>query len=177
MKEVYPIEIRQGVTEDGMCIVVLYEPLTDRKVPLIIGYAEAQAISIAREAVPTDRPLTHELMARVLDAYSLEIEEVTIDKLEDGIFYAGLHVTDGITRKRIDARPTDALVLALRAQAPIRIADKVLEEAGTATMEDDMPEEHEPTSEELEAELKACEAAEDYERAAQIMEIIKTMKR
>ena len=173
MKRVYPNEIRQGYSEDDMCVMLLYEPQDNLYVPIIIGRHEAEAIVIALEEQPTQRPLTHELFSSLLFAFGLTLNEVTIDRLEEGVFHATLHVTDGVTRKRIDARASDAIVIAIREMAPISMADAVVKEAGFAANEEDEATEKEPTLEELEAQLRRCEESEDYERAAEIMEKIK----
>jgi len=175
MKEVYPIEIRQGYAEDDMCVMMLYEPTSHRNVPVIIGLHEAEMLMIVLQGEKTERPLTHELVCSMMDAFDLSLTEVTIDRLEDGVYYASLHVTDGFNEKVIDARSSDAIVLALRKEAPIKMADSVLDESGfpAGNIDLDGLEEQEPSLEELEAQLRRCEEAEDYEKAAELMEKIR----
>lgn len=175
MKEVYPIEIRQGFAEDDMCVMMLYEPISHRNVPVIIGRHEAEMLLIVLQGQRTERPLTHELLCSLMDAYDLSLTEVTIDRLEDGVYYVSLHVTDGFSNKTIDARSSDAIVMALCREAPVRIAESVLDESGfpADNLHLDDLEERESTLEELEAQLRRCEEEEDYEKAAELMEQIR----
>ena len=179
MKEVYPFEIRGGYADDDMSVMMLYEPHSHRNVPIIIGRPEAEAILIALEAMETERPLPHQLISNILHEYDLTLQEVSIDRLVDGVFYATLHLTDGFSVKKIDARASDAVAMALREGVSIMIQESVLEEAGFPARNLDAEDMggHEPTLEELEAQLRRCEAQEDYEQAAEIMKKIKQLKR
>ncbi len=162
------------MSQSGSYILMLLEPESQRQIPIIIGAHEAQGILLAKETVRTRRPMTHELMAKMMEAYGLGLTQVTIDRVLDGVFYATLHITDGFNSKAIDSRTTDAITLALLTDAPIMVDDNVLEETGVAAEEQPSPT---PTLEALEAELHRCEEAEDYERAAEIQKRIEEMKR
>lgn len=175
MKQVYPISIEGGPSRTGSYILMLEEPLSGRRIPIVIGEHEAHGILIAKGMVPTGRPMTHRLMANLMANYGISLVSATIDRVADGIFYATLHTTDGFNPKDIDSRTTDAVTLALLCNAPLFVADSVLDECGTAaTPAQKMPEV--PTIESLERELQRCEETEDYERAAEIQEQINKMR-
>lgn len=179
MKEVYPVEIRGGYVEDDMCVAMLYEPMTHRKVPIIVGKCEAEAIVLALEGTPTERPLTHELLSSILHTYDLTLQQVTIDRLFDGVFYATLHLDDGFSVKKIDSRASDAIVMAIREEVAVMMDESVINEAGfpAGNLEAEDMGRHEPTIEELEAQLRRCEANEDYEQAAILLEKINALKK
>ena len=162
------------MSQSGSYILMLLEPDRQRQIPIIIGAHEAQGILLAKETVRTRRPMTHELMTHMMEAYGLELTQVTIDRVLDGVFYATLHITDGFNDKAIDSRTTDAITLALLTDAPILVDDNVLEETGVAADEHPSPT---PTLKALEAELRRCEEAEDYERAAEIQKQIEEMRK
>ena len=178
MKQVYPATIQSGAAQTGNYILMLHEPVDNRQIPIIIGQSEAQGILLAKQGVNTRRPLTHQLMMNTLEAYGLSIVEVTIDRVVEGIFYATLHLTDGFNRKELDCRTTDAITLALLADAPILVDDTVMEET---SMRMDKPAEQPandtPTLQQLQEELQRCEEAEDYERAAEIQKQIEQLQR
>ena len=162
------------MSQSGSYILMLLEPESQRQIPIIIGAHEAQGILLAKETVRTRRPMTHELMAHLMEAYALTLTQVTIDRVLDGVFYATLHVSDGFNTKQLDSRTTDAITLALLTNAPILVDDNVLAETGVAAQQ--VTPSSTPTLEALEAELHRCEEAEDYERAAEIQEQIEKMK-
>lgn len=113
-------------------LVLLRESEGDRYLPIWIGAVEASAIAYAQQATPTTRPLTHELMQHVVEALGDELDEVRILDVEDGVFFARLVFASGA---EVDARPSDAIALALRAGARIVCAEDVLDEAGIASSE------------------------------------------
>lgn len=180
MKQVYPITIQSGMSQSGSYILMLCEPESNLQIPIIIGQHEAQSILLAKEAVPTGRPMTHALIKNLMDTYGLELQKVTIDRVNDGIFFATLHLGDSLSLwagansndKTLDSRTSDAITLALLCDAPIFVDDKVLEETGVKTQADDQPD----TIENLEQELRRCEENEEYEKAAEIQKKIDAMK-
>ncbi len=175
MKLVYPISIEGGPSSTGSYILMLEEPESGRRIPIVIGEHEAHAILIAKGMVPTGRPMTHRLMVDLMDNYGITLDSASIDRVADGIFYATLHTTDGFNPKDIDSRTTDAVTLTLLCNAPLYVADSVLDECGTAaTHAQKVPEE--PTIESLERELERCEETEDYERAAEIQQQIEKLR-
>ncbi len=178
MKQVIPMTVQNGFSASGSYILMLTEVDGDRSIPIFTGAHEAQGIMLAASGEPTRRPMTHQLMASMMNEYGLTLCEVTIDRVEEGIFYATLHVTDGFNQHHFDCRPTDAVTLALMAGCKIMADDKVIEEAGIHAdhIEATAPPQS-STIEALEAELRRCEETEDYERAAEIQRKIEEMRK
>lgn len=108
------------------------DPDADRVLPIWIGAQEASAILIALEGAQTPRPLTHELMLDALASLGVTMTEARITRIDDGTFYAEIELGGPAGTHMVDARPSDAVTLAIRAGVPIRIADAVLAEAGVA---------------------------------------------
>ncbi len=100
---------------------------TNLKFPIVIGYNEAQAITIEMEGIKPSRPLTHDLFINMLNGLSMTIDSITITKFIDGIFYAKITVNANNTVIDIDSRPSDAVAISLRSKAPIKINSKLLE--------------------------------------------------
>ena len=167
------------MSQSGSCILMLCEPEGGMQVPIFIGAQEAQCIVLAKEGVRTRRPMTHELMMKVMEEYGLTLKEVTIDRVSEGIFYATLHVSDGFNVKQFDSRSTDAITLALLCNCPIMMAEEVVEETGVKMKGSESEKwkvESENSIEELEEELRRCEENEEYERAAEIQKRIESLK-
>ncbi|MCY7366106.1 MAG: bifunctional nuclease family protein [Frankiaceae bacterium] len=110
-------------------IVLLKEVDGDRYLPIWIGAVEATAIAFAQQGVVTARPMTHDLLRDVLEAFERPLQTVTITELREGVFYAELGFEGGVT---VSARPSDAIALAMRSGATIRGEETVLAEAGIA---------------------------------------------
>lgn len=115
--------------------VILLQPVDaapgdSRLLPIWIGPMEATAIMIAIEGADTPRPLTHDLLRTVLDTLGAEVVQVAVTRIDDGTFYAEITLRTATGEVRIDARPSDAVALASRTDAPIFVADDVLVEAG-----------------------------------------------
>ena len=108
-------------------IVLLREVEGDRYLPIWIGATEATAIAYVQQGVVPPRQLTHDLLKDVIDALDRSLIEVRITRLEDGVFFAELHLSGGVV---VSARPSDAIALALRMSSPIEVDDAVLDEAG-----------------------------------------------
>ncbi|MBP5516379.1 MAG: bifunctional nuclease family protein [Bacteroidales bacterium] len=180
-KKVYPTEVLQGFTESSMFVLMLYDPMKDRKVPVIIGEHEAEMIIMEQEQRQARRPMTYQLIISLMETFELTLKLVRIDKFDEGIFYATLVVSDGFTTKEIDARASDAVVLAMHQSVDIEMAENVLDEAGFTPQNDNMnlgtSLSGQDTLEELEAELHQCEENEEYERAEEIMKKIKELKK
>ncbi len=178
MKRVYPLTIQSGMSQSDSYILMLGEAGTGVQIPIFIGGHEAQCILLAQEGVDTRRPLTHRLMCNLMDEYALTLQQVTIDRVSEGIFYATLHVSDGFNSRQLDSRTSDAIVLALLKGCPIMVDEQVIEETGVKSSELGIrsSELAEPTLETLEAELRRCEEKEDYERAAEIQRKIEEIK-
>lgn len=110
--------------------VVLGEVNGMRKLPIVIGAFEAQAIVVALEKMKPSRPLTHDLFSNFMLAFNIELQEILIHKLEEGIFYAKLYCRSGSQTIEIDSRTSDALALAIRIGCPIYTYEKILKTAG-----------------------------------------------
>lgn len=117
-------------TQTGAYALVLAEENGDRRIPIIIGGFEAQAIAIELEGLKPPRPLTHDLVHNFAKAFNIQLSEVNITKLEEGIFYSELLFNDGKDGIRIDARTSDAIALALRFGSPIFTSEDILSKAG-----------------------------------------------
>lgn len=110
-------------------IVLLRDAAERRALPIYIGQDQAKAIISALENQTPPRPLTHDLMANILEEWSLTLERVIIHSLQDNTFYAVLTVRHGEVKKEIDARPSDAIALALRTNSPIWVMEEVIADA------------------------------------------------
>ena len=173
-------------TQSGAYALVLGEVSGRRRLPIIIGGFEAQAIAIEIEKMTPSRPLTHDLFKSLAEAYSITIQEVIIYNLVDGIFYAKLLCSDGKKVSEIDARTSDAIALAVRFDCPIYTYEFILATAGIVIEGNEFvfleniepqPEEKTPAAalsysslseEELKSKLKEALSDEAYERAAKI---------
>lgn len=110
--------------------IVLLKDTSDRRaLPIYIGQDQARAIFGAIDQQPPPRPLTHDLMAGILNTWQITLEKVIIYALQDSTFYALLCLKQGDTVKEVDARPSDAIALALRADAPIWVMEEVISDA------------------------------------------------
>lgn len=117
--------------QTGAYALILAEEDGARKLPIVIGGFEAQAIAIALEKmVSPPRPLTHDLFKDFADIFEIGLEEIVIYKIKDGVFYANLYCKKGDKIETIDARPSDAVALAIRFQCPIYTTEEVLLSAG-----------------------------------------------
>ncbi len=173
-------------TQSGAYALVLGEVNGRRRLPIIIGGFEAQAIAIEIEKMTPSRPLTHDLFKSVAEAYTINVQEVIIYNLVDGIFYAKLICSDGKKTTEIDARTSDAIALAVRFECPIYTYEFILATAGIVIEGNEFvflenieaqPEEKTPpaalsysslSEAELKTKLKEALADEAYERAAKI---------
>ncbi|WP_304067769.1 bifunctional nuclease family protein [Pedobacter glucosidilyticus] len=124
------IGLSYSQTQSGAYALVLGEVNGRRRLPIIIGGFEAQAIAIEIEKMTPSRPLTHDLFKSFADAYHINIQEVIIYNLVEGIFYAKLICNDGKKTLEIDARTSDAIALAVRFECPIYTYEFILASAG-----------------------------------------------
>ena len=111
-------------------VVVLRDAGSDRYLPIWIGAPEADAIAVRLQGVEVPRPMTHDLLTNVLQELGGAVERVVVSSLSNDTFYARVHVRVEERALEIDARPSDAIALAVRSEAPIFVADAVLEQAG-----------------------------------------------
>ncbi len=131
------VALSHSVTKSHNYAVVLGEKHGDRRLPIVIGGFEAQAIAVALESMSPNRPLTHDLFKNSLEAFNIEVKEIIINNLIDGIFYAQL-VCQGITGEdvTIDSRTSDAIALAVRFGAPVYTYEFILDQAGVILDDD-----------------------------------------
>ncbi len=185
--------ISYSQTQSGAYALILIEENGERRIPIIIGGFEAQAIVIKLENLEPPRPLTHDLFKRFADEFSISISEVMIYKLEEGVFFSRLICNNGDREYSIDSRTSDAVALALRFGCPIYISEEILEKAGitinpsesdteAADEIDDIldPENNKYDSysdEELFKMIDEAVKTEDYERAAAVRDEIEKRKR
>lgn len=177
--------ISRSVTQSANYAVVLGELGGARRLPVIIGGAEAQAIAVAIEGMVSHRPMTHDLFKNTLETLRTELREVIISDLREGIFFARLVLDRNGEIIEIDSRTSDALALATRFECPIYTYEDILESAGIVLEGDDDPanreletveRDEEPKEEnlasfnvgELNNMLEEVLSNENYERAAQI---------
>jgi len=168
----------------GAYALILKEVSGDRRLPIIIGAFEAQSIALEIEGIKPPRPLTHDLMKNIIETMGSELTEITISELRDGTFFATL----SFNSQEIDARPSDAIALAVRFGAPIFVAEKVMEEASflPETNEDAEQGSGKPPMKTTESHLTKLEAfraqlneaieREDYERAAKLRDEIRKIE-
>ena len=110
-------------------IVLLRDYSERRALPIYIGNDQAKAIINAIENQAPPRPLTHDLLANLLEAWDMTLDRVVIHSLQDNTFYASLTIVQGDTKKEIDARPSDAIAIALRTNSPIWVVEEVIADA------------------------------------------------
>lgn len=177
------IALANSESSEGNYALILEEYNGYRRLPIIIGAFEAQAIAIALENVAIDRPLTHDLFKKTLEAAGVSITEVIIDKFIDGVFQANLiGITADAKPLTVDARSSDAIALAVRFACPIYTTEDILNEAGIALDDPNKAFTNQKGSlseyslEELELFLKQVIAKEDYKSAAKIRDLINKKK-
>lgn len=137
------VGLQPSMTQTHNYAVVLGERQGNRRLPIIIGAFEAQAIAVAVERMLPNRPLTHDLFKNTLDTFHIELKEVVISNLLDGVFYARLVCSKDGDTYEIDSRTSDALAMAVRFSCPIFTYEFILEAAGVVLEE---PEETAPSS-------------------------------
>lgn len=173
----------------GAYAIVLKEIEGVRRLPIIIGSFEAQAIALEIEGMKPPRPLTHDLLKQVIDNLGGTVVEVVVSELRENTFYAKIILEISGLTNEIDARPSDAIALAVRTQSPIYVAETVLESAGfvpseenereltrqSETVDEAVPKSKEARIAALQNKLREALEAEDYERAAKIRDDIKRL--
>ena len=184
--------ISYSQTQSGAYALILIEENGERRIPIIIGGFEAQAIVIKLENLEPPRPLTHDLIKKIADQFDITIIEVVIHKLEEGVFFSKLICNNGEKEYSIDSRTSDAVAIALRFGCPIYIGEEILERAqltnAPSNTELSNSEENEniPESspkyakysdEELYKMIDEAVKTEDYERAATIRDEIEKRKK
>ena len=169
----------------GAYALILKESSGSRRLPIIIGAFEAQAIALEIEGIQPPRPMTHDLLKNVIEELGLNVSHVTITELKEGTFYARISLEERL-EDDIDARPSDAIALAVRFGAPIFVAPPVLDEAGfVPEKEDDAGtlstaepaiQTQEQKLEQLQNKLADAVSKEDYEEAARIRDELRRLQ-
>jgi uncharacterized protein len=177
-------------SQSGSFALVLGEKNGSRRLPIIIGMFEAQAIAIEIEKIIPNRPMTHDLFKSFAHSFNYTVEEIVISDLKEGVFFAKIVCTDGSRTIEIDARPSDAIAIGLRFNVPIYTYESILSEAGIE-LSDESEEEQQPVKKEekrtrvqkdkpsneqlkdipydkLQEMLNSALEKEDYEKAAKI---------
>lgn len=183
------VALSHSITQTHSYAVVLGEVNGLRRLPIVIGGFEAQAIAVALERMQPSRPLTHDLMKNFMMAFNIDLHEIIINDLQEGIFYSKLICSSEKDTVEIDSRTSDAVALAVRFGCPIYTYDNILESAGILMEEDDKKKKvvvsHNDEGNddlkklsltELEALLNEVLEHEDYIKAASIRDEINRRK-
>jgi hypothetical protein len=183
--------IAYSQTQSGSYVLTLLEVAGKRKLPIVIGGFEAQAIAVELEKMVPSRPLTHDLFKSFCKSFGVEVKEILIYKFHEGVFYSKLICEKDGQQSEIDSRTSDAIAIGVRFNAPIYTLGKILDEVGgaeNATDESfDFDEEDEDDNtfstegnewkdvnvEELSKQLTEAIENEDYELASKIRDEIK----
>lgn len=170
----------------GAYALILNEAEGQRRLPIIIGTFEAQAIALELEHIKPPRPMTHDLMKSIIDTFEADFTQVFINDLSEGTFFAKILYRLNGKELEQDARPSDAIALAVRFEAPIYVDEKVLDEAGIIAEsegeEGELAGSGEESSremtklEKLEQELQTAIDTENYEKAARLRDEIQKLK-
>jgi len=179
------VALSHSITQSNSYAVVLGEVNGLRRLPIVIGGFEAQAIAVALENMHPSRPLTHDLMKNFMTAFGVQLQEVYICDLQEGIFYSKLVCFTANDTIEIDSRTSDAIALAVRFGCPIYVYSNILEHAGLTSENADKPIHATPVNEpakindlsllslvELNNLLKEVLEQEDYIRAIDIRDEI-----
>ena len=153
-------------------------PEVARRIPIVVGTAEAQSIAVHLEQVMPSRPLTHDLFVSMFHVFGIELRSVTIYSFKDGVFAAMLNVSNGSVDAEIDARTSDAIAIALRTGAPIYTTPEVMEHTSYEWRRDGNYKPQKPVRledlpiEKLEQRMQRYVDKEEYEKAARVQKII-----
>ena len=189
-KQVKVIGVSYSQSQMGSYIVVLSEIKGKRKLPLIVKPADAQQIALKIEGIKSPRPLTHDLFKSLTDSFEIDIQEIYIYSVLEGIFYSKIIATNGLDEVEIECSVGDGVSLSLVYDCPIYVSKSVLDSAGIVISDDgskiediDELDEDEDTGEvkhisvdDLEKLMQGALENEEYEIAAEIRDRIQTLK-
>ncbi len=184
------VALSHSVTQSHNYAVVLGEEDGNRRLPIVIGGFEAQAIAVAMEKMSPNRPLTHDLFRNTLESFDITLKEIVINNLLDGIFYAQLICEKNGEEFEIDSRTSDAIAMAVRFECPIYTFEFIMDTAGVVLEDSEgtisaVPKRQSPAKrkvlaeysiEDLTAMLEKVLADEDYEKAARIRDELNNRK-
>ena len=182
-----PVKVDQLMLSPVGFAVILGAIDGERSLPIVIGASEAQSIAIWLNEVKAPRPLTHDLMKNVLDFLECRLMRIEIHTLKDSTFYANLILEENGGEMKMDARPSDAIALALRCGAHLAVAESVMDEAGVVFPKEELDEQGKQATDELTAKrtqeslealntnLKTAIAEERYEDAAKLRDEIRSI--
>ena len=168
------VGITYSQIERGVYAIILQQENTNRRLPIVIGTSEAQSIECKLQNNKTPRPLTHDLMISCLRNYGVEITEIYIRRLPNGVFTADLKLSSDEKTIIMDSRSSDAIALALRSDAPIYTSQEVMDEAGFDVKDTNKKQDKAPVSysemsiDELNKMLQIAVENEQYEEASRI---------
>jgi hypothetical protein len=160
-------------------VVILRDDAHHRWLPIVVGSSEAQAIALQMENIVPPRPLTHDLVKNLLDSVEVRISRVVVSDLRENTYYAMIGLKMNGNHVEVDARPSDAIAIALRAQAPIFVDDEVMKKASVSDKDSERTEEAVPMDrmERLNFELQKAVTEERFEDAARLRDEINNAKK
>ncbi len=166
-------------TTSNRFVVILRDDPGHRWLPIVVGSTEAQAIALQLEKITPPRPLTHDLMKNLLDSIEVRVSRVVVNDLRENTYYALIGLKMNGNHAEIDARPSDAIALALRAQAPIFVSEEVMKKASVSDKDTERVDEAPPMSklERLNMEMQKAINDERFEEAAQLRDEINALKK
>ena len=177
-KKLIPVDVT-GISVcppyQGYVVILQEKQPPERRLPIFIGVAEAQAISILLQKLEYARPLTFDLFGNVLKDINVIVKSITVTELKENTFYAVIELLDSVNNiYYIDARPSDSIALALKTKAPIFVADKIMDNASLHP--DQMPESEIDQIAALNQKLQEAVKDEAYEEAARIRDKIRELE-
>ena len=166
-------------TSTNRFVVILKDDVNNRWLPIVVGSTEAQAIALQLEKINPPRPLTHDLMKNLLDSVDVRVSRVVVSDLRENTYYALIGLKNDGYQRDIDARPSDAIALALRMHAPIFVAEEVMKKAAINEKLQEREEKFVGVDrlDELNAELRRAVKDERYEDAARLRDEITELKK
>lgn len=168
-------------TASNRFVVILRDDVNRRWLPIVVGSTEAQAIALQLENITPPRPLTHDLIKNLLDSIEVRVSRIVVSDLRENTYYALIGLKLNGSNAEIDARPSDAIALALRTDSPIFVEEDVMRKASVSEKDTSMvssPEEMTPMDkmERLNLELEKAVTDERYEDAARLRDEINALK-
>ncbi len=163
-------------TSSNRFVVILRDDTYQRWLPIVVGPAEAQAIALQLENVQPPRPMTHDLMKNLMDSMKINIDRVVVSDLKDNTYYAIVDLKRNGTQSQIDARPSDAIALALRSQSPIFVEEDVMQRAAIGENVQTVEPHDEDEIKSLTIKLQKAVDEERYEDAARIRDEINSIR-